>query len=31
MKMEHDAPIKYSKKNGGYYYEDPSYCINDIP
>ena len=31
MKMEHDAPIKYSKKNGGYYYEDPSYSINDIP
>ncbi|MFN6014630.1 MAG: hypothetical protein ACK47F_08075, partial [Flavobacteriales bacterium] len=23
MKMEHDAPIKYSKRNGGYYYQDP--------
>lgn len=31
MKMEHDAPIKYSKRNGGYYYEDPDFCINDIP
>ncbi len=31
MKMEHDAPIKYSKKNGGYYYEDEQYSINDIP
>ena len=31
MKMEHDAPIKYSKKNGGYYYEDSTYSINDIP
>ena len=31
MKMEHDAPIKYSKKNGGYFYEDPDYSINDIP
>ena len=29
MKMEHDAPIKYSKKNRGYYYEDSSYSIND--
>lgn len=31
MKMEHDAPIKYSKKNGGYYYEDADFSINDIP
>ncbi|MEN9399468.1 MAG: hypothetical protein RL632_569 [Bacteroidota bacterium] len=31
MKMEHDAPIKYSKRNGGYYYEDPDFSINDIP
>lgn len=31
MKMEHDAPIKYSKKHGGYYYEDPDFSINDIP
>lgn len=31
MKMEHDAPIKYSRSNGGYYYEDPNFSINDIP
>jgi predicted DNA-binding transcriptional regulator YafY len=31
MRMEHDAPIKYSKKNDGYYYEDATYSINDIP
>ncbi len=31
MKMEHDAPIKYSRANGGYYYEDPDFSINDIP
>lgn len=31
MKMEHDAPIKFSKRNGGYYYEDPNFSINDIP
>jgi predicted DNA-binding transcriptional regulator YafY len=31
MKMEHDAPIKYSKLNGGYFYEDPNFSINDIP
>lgn len=31
MRMEHDAPIKYSRKNGGYYYEDPEFSINDIP
>lgn len=31
MRMDHDAPIKYSKKNDGYYYEDPEYSINDIP
>jgi predicted DNA-binding transcriptional regulator YafY len=31
MKMEHDAPIKYSKKYGGYFYEDPNFSINDIP
>jgi predicted DNA-binding transcriptional regulator YafY len=29
--MEHDAPIKYSRKHEGYYYEDPDYTINDIP
>jgi len=31
MKMEHDAPIRYSKRYGGYYYEDPNFSINDIP
>ena len=31
MKMEHDAPIKFSKRHGGYYYVDPDFSINDIP
>jgi hypothetical protein len=31
MKIEHDAPIRYSKRHGGYYYEDPDFSINDIP
>ncbi len=31
MKMEHDAPIKYSKREKGYYYEDPDFTINDVP
>lgn len=31
MKMEHDAPIRYSKREGGYYYEDPDFTIDDIP
>ena len=31
MKMEHDAPIKYSKRNNGYFYDDPHFSINDIP
>lgn len=31
MKMEHDAPIKYSKRDKGYYYEDPDFTINEIP
>lgn len=31
MRMEHDAPIKYSKREGGYYYTDPDFSINDIP
>jgi predicted DNA-binding transcriptional regulator YafY len=31
MKMEHDAPIKYSKLHKGYFYEDPNFSINDIP
>lgn len=31
MKMEHDAPIKYSKRHGGYYYTDKDFSINEIP
>lgn len=31
MKMEHDAPIKYSKAEKGYFYTDPDFSINDIP
>jgi predicted DNA-binding transcriptional regulator YafY len=31
MKMEHDAPIKYSSLDRGYFYEDPDFSINDIP
>ena len=31
MKMDHDAPIKYSKMERGYYYESEDYSINDIP
>lgn len=31
MKMEHDAPIKYSKRERGYFYEDPDFSINDVP
>jgi predicted DNA-binding transcriptional regulator YafY len=31
MKMDHDAPIKYSKMERGYYYVDDDYSINDIP
>jgi predicted DNA-binding transcriptional regulator YafY len=31
MKMDHDAPIKYSKRHGGYYYLEPDFSINDIP
>lgn len=31
MRMEHDAPIKFSKKNNGYYYSDPDFSINDVP
>jgi len=31
MRMDHDAPIKYSKAERGYYYEDPDFSINDIP
>lgn len=31
MRMEFDAPIKWSKKFGGYYYTDPEFSIDNIP
>lgn len=31
MRMEFDAPIKYSKRDRGYYYEDEDYSIDKIP
>jgi len=31
MRMEMDAPIKYSKRYGGYYYSDENFSINEIP
>jgi len=31
MRMEHDAPIKYNKREGGYFYLDPNFSINDFP
>jgi len=31
MRMEFDAPIKYSKRDKGYYYEDEEYSIDQIP
>lgn len=31
MKMEHDAPIRYSKRHGGYYYTEETFSLNDIP
>jgi predicted DNA-binding transcriptional regulator YafY len=31
MRMDHDAPIKYSKVNLGYFYEDENYSIDTIP
>lgn len=31
MKMEHDAPIKYSKRFGGYYYTEENYSLDEIP
>jgi predicted DNA-binding transcriptional regulator YafY len=31
MRMEFDAPIKYSKREKGYYYEDEEYSIDKIP
>lgn len=31
LRMEHDAPIKYSKRHGGYYYNSDSFSLDDIP
>ena len=31
MRMDHDAPIKYSKTNRGYFYSDEAYSIDTIP
>jgi predicted DNA-binding transcriptional regulator YafY len=31
MRMEFDAPIKYSKREKGYFYEDEEYSIDKIP
>jgi len=31
MKMEHDAPIKYSRKFHGYYYSDPNFSLSETP
>lgn len=31
MRMELDAPIKYSKRDRGYYYEDEDFSIDNIP
>jgi predicted DNA-binding transcriptional regulator YafY len=31
MRMDFDAPIKYSKRDKGYYYEDENFSIDKIP
>ena len=31
MKMEHDAPIKYSKRYNGYYYTDEKFSFDEVP
>lgn len=31
MRMELDAPIKYSKREKGYFYDDPAYSLDNIP
>ena len=31
LRMEHDAPIKYNKKNRGYYYDSETFSLDDIP
>ena len=31
MRMDHDAPIKYSKSTKEYFYEEADYSIDNIP
>jgi predicted DNA-binding transcriptional regulator YafY len=31
LRMEHDAPIKFSRRYNGYYYTDAHYSIDEIP
>ncbi len=31
MRMEMDAPIKFSKRHGGYYYTAPDFSVDDVP
>jgi predicted DNA-binding transcriptional regulator YafY len=31
MRMEHDAPIKYSKRFDGYYYTDATFSMSSVP
>jgi predicted DNA-binding transcriptional regulator YafY len=31
MKMEHDAPVKYSRKHFGYYYTDADFSLSETP
>ncbi len=31
MRIEHDAPITYSKKERGYYYSESSFSMDDVP
>jgi len=31
MRIEHDAPVVYSKKEKGYFYSDPSFTMDEMP
>ena len=31
MRMEHDAPIAYSKRNRGYFYTEKNFSMDDVP
>ena len=31
MRMEHDAPIAYSKREKGYYYTNDEFTMDDVP